>query len=880
MSYELLYTSAPKGLKPLSRGFCTVLCSEDMPRDLMDRLEALSGYRPVFPPEHEKNNLNPVAFSHVVLDLQGQEYSVVSRVADYGIDYTNRNNKLADHRAVLPNERPAGGPSWLLQRPDLMRTQWSGSPTRVPAGLKVPQGDRAIRICEETKLLTGDAGWAGVLAEAFLQNPKQAVYLTFEPGIDPLPLISEALSLIPVEKRWEVTFSTYYGNLPSNVQCLWRCVLKDSAEWQASQRSTSGLRIDLCSPMPKAVGGPLVTAAREGVLPAVPSPPKKKTGAAPSIPRATNVTQSEASPVVDFTDFEAFEEHEKFIEHRASREKDPVPKELNVPPSSGFPVLPPMPPPRPRVEAAKPKGSMQSVFIGAGSGLVVLLVGIGAFVMLNQEALEQGPSVAVTQPLADPTQGGTQNDSLEGSDESSEGSGERPSDGVLPQDSTGRFNPPPFVDRPKPDTPKRMENKDDVPVVVEEESDKPERKEENPKSSKSIPSRLANVKLKFNRVQLTPKNKSNSSIVKSNGSNEERTKLPSGEQVKAAVRLFFHPPVESAEKIHASDVDGKLSVTIEKPGLGGKIVKVEVATIHWDSETQEIVWSWKDAEPAQKALVEWSVVELATSKKSFLFAKPSPMEEGEESEFTSQWNLSSNAAKYSGDFPRLHAADIKINFGIKGLEALLFEPVEVMSVKDKEKTDESRSIEVSEKLHFQCLELEKYIQEQIADSANPQRTKFPVLELTSHFVNDLKENPHPGIDAKLIHFKSTLGEWETEIDDKIYRDLVNFRDLNHRELFCERLQKKVDISEEPNALKSTAEEIWDKLQEGIQKENLGQAKKIYDEAIKSHFARFEEWSKVKRTLDDGVPFKSIRLYYEVRGQDGVVREVDVVNLKE
>ena len=50
MSQELHYTSVPRGLKPGSRGFCTVAATPHLPGPLVERLEALSGYQPVFPP--------------------------------------------------------------------------------------------------------------------------------------------------------------------------------------------------------------------------------------------------------------------------------------------------------------------------------------------------------------------------------------------------------------------------------------------------------------------------------------------------------------------------------------------------------------------------------------------------------------------------------------------------------------------------------------------------------------------------------------------------------------------------------------------------------------------------------------------------------------
>jgi hypothetical protein len=41
MSQELHYTSVPRGLKPGTRGFCTVAVTPQMPGPLVERLENL-----------------------------------------------------------------------------------------------------------------------------------------------------------------------------------------------------------------------------------------------------------------------------------------------------------------------------------------------------------------------------------------------------------------------------------------------------------------------------------------------------------------------------------------------------------------------------------------------------------------------------------------------------------------------------------------------------------------------------------------------------------------------------------------------------------------------------------------------------------------------
>ena len=43
MSHELVYTSAPRGLKPGSKGFCTVACTADLPESLAPVVGVIPG---------------------------------------------------------------------------------------------------------------------------------------------------------------------------------------------------------------------------------------------------------------------------------------------------------------------------------------------------------------------------------------------------------------------------------------------------------------------------------------------------------------------------------------------------------------------------------------------------------------------------------------------------------------------------------------------------------------------------------------------------------------------------------------------------------------------------------------------------------------------
>jgi hypothetical protein len=266
MSHELMVTSAPRGLMPGSMGFCMVAMTPQLPSILQQRLETISSYRHVFSPMDAKARLNPVCYQYLRLQAGGKTYSVLSRIADAGLDYTERTNKFGHHVALLPQERLVAGPAAMMLGTECFSTKWTGEPRQLSK-------DRAMRampiqpgIAKNWKSSTGDAGWAGVLAEAFQTNPQEPIYLEYPVGSEILPLVAEALALLPDDQRWEVTFSTYYQGLPPDVSCVWRAVLADSPEAkQASARNARVIAVQKGNISPQ--NGPLVQWARTGERP-------------------------------------------------------------------------------------------------------------------------------------------------------------------------------------------------------------------------------------------------------------------------------------------------------------------------------------------------------------------------------------------------------------------------------------------------------------------------------------------------------------------------------------------------------------------------------------------------------------------------------------
>jgi hypothetical protein len=271
MSLELIYTSAPKGLKPGSRGFCTVAMTQGMTAQLVDRLEALSGYRQIFAPQDPQASLNPVVYSHLRISVAGRNFHVLSRVCAAGLDYSQRTNKFAHHVVLDANELPQAGPAWVLAVPGFMVTAWDQTTRLLPPRARPPAGNSAPGVCQRWQQTTGDAGWGGAIVDAAIKNPKGLVTLIFKPGQDPLPLLAESLALMPAELRWQATFSTYYTKLPPGVECRWRCVVEGSPEAKAA----AGVVIELCRRLGQPPAGEYVTAARTGRVPVAALPSRR-----------------------------------------------------------------------------------------------------------------------------------------------------------------------------------------------------------------------------------------------------------------------------------------------------------------------------------------------------------------------------------------------------------------------------------------------------------------------------------------------------------------------------------------------------------------------------------------------------------------------------
>ncbi|TWU06441.1 GAP1-N2 domain-containing protein [Stieleria varia] len=305
MSIELLYTSAPKGLKQGSRGFCTVLSTARTPINIASRLESLSGYRQLYPPENPLASQNPIAYSHYRIVVAGKTLSVLSRITAYGSDYTGRTNKIAHHVVPDPAEQVAAGPAWVMMQPTVMRTSWSGQCETPERGPVIPSENLEPGLCNAWQSVAGDAGWGAVVADILMPSHRPPTWLIYRNDQQSLilPLINEAISLLPVDQRWTATFSTYATNVPPDVDCKLRCVLEGTEE--ARFASVKSNVIDMTKPMSLPTENELTQQAR-GIAP----PPMQ-------LPEPTHQTEA--------TDDEAHQPKQLVTEIDLSQEPDFLP---------------------------------------------------------------------------------------------------------------------------------------------------------------------------------------------------------------------------------------------------------------------------------------------------------------------------------------------------------------------------------------------------------------------------------------------------------------------------------------------------------------------------------------------------------------------------
>ena len=199
MPLQLIFTSASQGLTPGRSGYCTVARHRAIPDRLAQLLESVGT-------PHERPE--GATFTLRMLEAGDKNWCVLSRFVARGLDYTQRDNRLAHHlifsleeAAILPP------PAAIAGRWKGWRDEWSGAPTWLEGE------DRPLQLETQTPLTpavtwreeTGTGAKAAWLINASgpaavgLLNPPETLRL--------LRLLAEASALLG-KSAWAATFTT------------------------------------------------------------------------------------------------------------------------------------------------------------------------------------------------------------------------------------------------------------------------------------------------------------------------------------------------------------------------------------------------------------------------------------------------------------------------------------------------------------------------------------------------------------------------------------------------------------------------------------------------------------------------------------------------
>ena len=276
MPWELIYTSAQRGLISGQSGFCTVARTTDLRESLAQRIEQISSYHYVEYAGTSQPRHNPVISAYRVVDLRGTKFHVLSRILPCGLDFTARTNHLAHHLIFSAEELGSlPSPATILLHWNGWRNGWQGEPRlldplAVESFGRLPDPGWPAATWQQ---LTGDAGRAAGLLENDLCR---GCHLLMPAGGEQslLHLYAETLQLLnPAGKTslraWQHPFTTFLQGEDVATDFHWRgCQAGTPAYAQALQRAVTPVS-------PKTIRIPnneLARLAREGPRIQVPLP--------------------------------------------------------------------------------------------------------------------------------------------------------------------------------------------------------------------------------------------------------------------------------------------------------------------------------------------------------------------------------------------------------------------------------------------------------------------------------------------------------------------------------------------------------------------------------------------------------------------------------
>lgn len=265
MPLQLVFTSAPQGLTPGRSGYCTVARHRAVPDRLAQLLESVGT-------PHER--AEGETFTFRTLEAGDRHWFVVSRFVARGLDYTQRDNRLAHHLIFTAEEAALlAPPAALAARWKGWLSEWSGAPAWLegetrPLALE-PSAPLAPAVTWREVAGTGaKAAWlvdaAGAVSAGLRHPPANATLLR---------LLAESSALIG-KAAWHATFTTD-ARVTGEAGFVWaahaeRAATIDFADARAQPAPTGDLARQAAAGLTSPKGAPLAVTRR----PAAPAAPQ------------------------------------------------------------------------------------------------------------------------------------------------------------------------------------------------------------------------------------------------------------------------------------------------------------------------------------------------------------------------------------------------------------------------------------------------------------------------------------------------------------------------------------------------------------------------------------------------------------------------------
>ena len=265
MPLQLVFTSAPQGLTPGRSGYCTVARHRAIPDRLAQLLESVG--TPHELPQGE-------TFTFRTLEAGDRHWFVLSRFVARGLDYTQRDNRLAHHLIFTAEEATLlAPPAALAARWKGWLAEWNGAPAWLEGE------DRPLALEPATALspaltwreVTGTGAKAAWLIDATgavsvgLRNPPANATL--------LRLFAESSALIG-KAAWHATFTTD-ARITGEAGFIWaahaeRPATIDFVDARTQPAPTGDLARQAAAGLTSPKGTPIAVTRRPGAAPSAP----------------------------------------------------------------------------------------------------------------------------------------------------------------------------------------------------------------------------------------------------------------------------------------------------------------------------------------------------------------------------------------------------------------------------------------------------------------------------------------------------------------------------------------------------------------------------------------------------------------------------------